>query len=97
MVRDLDLVQFAGDAQRLEVVADGLSLFGGAQLAIDTTLVSALHANGEPPPRMVSPWSRPAAEKRGRTRSLWASAHARVSWCLGWKLVGGGLERHKSS
>ena len=44
MVRNLDLVQFAGDAQRLEVVADGLPLFGGAQLAIDTTLVSALVA-----------------------------------------------------
>ena len=47
MVRDLDL-QFAGDAQRLEVVADGLPPFGGARLAFDTTLVSALHANGEP-------------------------------------------------
>ena len=42
------MVQFAGDARRLEVVVDGLPLFGGAQLAIDTTLVSALHANGEP-------------------------------------------------
>ena len=30
----------------LEVVADGLSLFGGAQLAIDTTLVSALRRDG---------------------------------------------------
>ena len=27
---------------------DGLPLFAGAQLAVDTTLVSALHANGEP-------------------------------------------------
>ena len=47
-VGDLDLVQFAGDARRLEVVADGLPLFAGAQLAVDTTLVSALHAAGEP-------------------------------------------------
>ena len=30
------------DSRRLEVVVDGLSLFGGAQLAIDTTLVSPL-------------------------------------------------------
>ena len=30
------------DARRLEVVVDGLSLFGGAQLAIDTTLVYLL-------------------------------------------------------
>ena len=31
---------------RLEVVADGLPLFGGAQIAVDTTLVSALHCDG---------------------------------------------------
>ena len=38
-VRDLDLGPFNHlDGRRLEVVADGLSLFGGAQLAIDTTL-----------------------------------------------------------
>ena len=36
MVRDMDL-------RRLEVVADGLPLFGGVQLAVDTTLVSPLH------------------------------------------------------
>ena len=34
------------DGRRLEVVAEGLSLFGGSQLALDATLVSALHANG---------------------------------------------------
>ena len=27
--------------------SDGLPLFGGVQLAVDTTMVSALHANGE--------------------------------------------------
>ena len=32
---------------RLEVVVDGLSIFWGVQLAVDTTVVSALHANGE--------------------------------------------------
>ena len=45
--RDLDLGAFNHlDGRRLEVVADGLSLFGGAQLAIDTTLVSALRRDG---------------------------------------------------
>ena len=39
---DLDAV----DGRRLEVVADGVSLWHGAQLAIDTTLVSPLHSNG---------------------------------------------------
>ena len=31
-----------------EVVVDGLPLFGGAQLAVDTTLVCALHRDGTP-------------------------------------------------
>ena len=40
MVRDMDLVPNDRiDNRRLEVAADGLPLFGGAQLAIDTTLV----------------------------------------------------------
>ena len=40
-VRDLDIATpNAADNRRLEVVADGLSLFHGAQLAIDTTMVS---------------------------------------------------------
>ena len=48
MVRDLDQAAFAGaDGRRLEVVVDGLPLFGGSQLAVDATLVSALHANGQ--------------------------------------------------
>ena len=47
MVRDMDLaVPHAHDTRRLEVVADGLPLFGGTQLAIDTTLVSTLHCDG---------------------------------------------------
>lgn len=38
------------DGRRIEVVADGLPLFHGAQLAIDTTLVSALKRDGRPRP-----------------------------------------------
>ena len=42
-VRDHDLgVVDRMDAWRLEIVADGRPLFGGAQLAIDTTLVSPI-------------------------------------------------------
>ena len=49
MVRDLDLpVPNAADGRRLEVVVDGLPLFGGSQLAIDTTLVCALRSDGTP-------------------------------------------------
>ena len=36
----------AHDARRLEIVAEGLPLYGGAQLAVDTTLVSAHHCDG---------------------------------------------------
>ena len=47
-VRDLDLevAHVSTDGRRLEVVAEGLFLFGGCQLALDATLVSALHGNG---------------------------------------------------
>ena len=42
LLRDLDLA-FVGaaeaDGRRLEIVVDGLPLFSGAQLAVDTTLV----------------------------------------------------------
>ena len=46
-VRDMDLAEYSRlDCRRLEVVADGLPLFGGVQLAIDTTMVSPLHRDG---------------------------------------------------
>ena len=49
LVRDLDLVAPNPlDSRRLEVVVDGLPLFGGCQLAVDTTLVCALHCDGSP-------------------------------------------------
>ena len=48
-VQDLDLLPVPRvDNRRLEVVADGLPLFHGAQLAIDTTLVSVVRADGVP-------------------------------------------------
>ena len=47
LLRVLDLhAPIAADGRRLEVAVDGLPLFGGAQLAVDTTLVSALHCDG---------------------------------------------------
>ena len=39
------------DQRRLEVVADGLPLFHGAQLAIDTTMVSPVRGDGRPGPQ----------------------------------------------
>ena len=59
LVRDLDLAApHVDDARRLEVVVDGLPLFGRAQLAVDTTLVRAggvlLNMTGWPPKLHVS-------------------------------------------
>ena len=40
----------ARDQREIEVVAHGLPLWGGAQLAVDTTLVSPVARNGRPQP-----------------------------------------------
>ena len=46
-VQDMDLARpDALDKRRLEVVADGLPFFQGAQLAEDTTAVSVLRRDG---------------------------------------------------
>ena len=46
-VKDLDLGAFNQlDERRIEVIVDGLSLWHGAQLAVDTTVVSPLHGDG---------------------------------------------------
>ena len=47
-LRDIDLPLPVGDARRLEILVDGLPLRGEAQLAVDTTLVCALHEDGRP-------------------------------------------------
>ena len=92
MVRDLDLLVLnATDSRRLEVVVDGLPLFGGSQLAVDTTLVCSLHSDGSP--------YRGAADTDGvvfprarRRRELrypelvgpgCQHQHIRFWWCLG--------------
>ena len=47
LVQDLDCFSQAADSRRLEVV-DGLPIFGGSQLALDTMLVCASHCDGSP-------------------------------------------------
>ena len=48
-LKDMELrVPNGEENRRFEVVADGLPLFGGVQLAIDTTLVFAVQSDGEP-------------------------------------------------
>ena len=47
MVTDMDVqLVGVGDSRRLEIVVDGLSLFNGSQLVVDTTLVSTLRRDG---------------------------------------------------
>ena len=48
LVRDLNVDPIRQDDRRVEVIANGLPLWGGAQLAVDTTLVSPLTAAGLP-------------------------------------------------
>eukprot|EP00438_Fugacium_kawagutii_P030850 Skav210411 [mRNA] locus=scaffold1416:432086:432754:- [translate_table: standard] len=48
LLRDFNLPVNRPDERRLEVLAAGLPLYHGAQLAIDTTLVSPLTAAGAP-------------------------------------------------
>ena len=48
-VREMDVLDVdSGDGRQLEVVVDGLPLHGGAQVVVDTTLVSARHCDGRP-------------------------------------------------
>ena len=51
-VRDLNLAApRPNDGVRIKVIVNGLPLFHGAQLAVDTTIVSAVKRDGTPRPR----------------------------------------------
>ena len=50
-LRHLNLPVLAGDDRRIEVLAQGLPCYGGAQLAIDATMGSPLRGDGQPRPR----------------------------------------------
>ena len=78
----LDTVQANG--RRVEVVVDGLPLFRGAQLAIDTTLVSPLQGDGQPH-KVCADVDGAASTRPGDTRSVPtpSCANATVSsWLL---------------
>ena len=92
MVRDMDLAALnPGDARRLEIVADGLPLFGCAQLAIDTTMISTLLT--------LMAWrSRlPGGGKSARIRSWSASEEGAGWWCLPANCAVAGPPRHRPS
>ena len=47
LVRELNIATSQIDGRRIEVIANGLPLWGGKQLVIDTTVVSALTGEGK--------------------------------------------------
>ena len=54
-IQDMDIAMPNNiDERRVEILVDGLQLFHGAQLAVDTTLVSVLRRNGVPRPRCAN-------------------------------------------
>ena len=48
LLRDLNVPLQRADGRRLEVIANGLPLWNGAQVAVDTTLVSPVRRDGQP-------------------------------------------------
>ena len=71
-VQDMDLARpNVLDNRRVEIVADGLPLFMGAQLAVDTTIVSVLKRDGSVrsgvPPLTAHLWRQPVGARKPRT------------------------------
>ena len=82
LVRDLNVAVSRFNDRRIEVIANGLPLWNGAQLAVDTTIVSPLTAAGEARSRRDP--ARPVALLEARRRKeatypeLLASARCRL-------------------
>ena len=80
LVRDMDVqAPLVGDSRRLEVVVDGLPVRGGAQVAVDTTSVCALHRDGAPSTwsrrqKWCGPPDRPKKKRGHVPRVFWARA-----------------------
>ena len=93
LVRDLDLLPLQrADARRLEVVADGLPLFHGAQIAVDKTLVSPLRRNGTPHSRCAREDGAALRQARRRKEQVYpelSGAHGRARLVVLASEVGG--------
>ena len=98
LVRDMDLAApDLTDSRRLEVVVDGLPLFEGCQLAVDTTLVCALHCDGSPHGAAADADEVVVAvcEETQRTHipRVGRPTFPRGWWCSRWKWVAAGQTR----
>ena len=100
LVRDLNLDPVRQDDRRIEVIANGLPLWGGAQVAVDTTLVSPLTAAGAPRrvrgQTAVQPSRQPGGPRSAPTQSS-AVPTAAGSPSLRLKLEGAGAMRPLTS
>jgi hypothetical protein len=67
LLRNLNVAGISGhDSRNLEVVANGLPLWGGAQLAVDTTLVCPVRRDGTPQPGAATTDGRQLQTARAR-------------------------------
>ena len=99
-IRDLDLGAFNPlGGRRIEVIVDGLSLWHGAQLAVDTTVVSPLHGDdGTQPPRAVWHCRQLAGRREPQTPNLQVMEGGPDwwSWRPKWEVVGPRKQRISS-
>ena len=80
-VRDMDLAAFnALDSSRLEVVADGLTLFGGAQPAMDTAAAHVMARHWKSHGAGRSAHSRNWQVTKGRARLVVLAAEVGGWW-----------------
>ena len=88
------------DNRRLEVVADGLTLWRGAQLAVDTTLVS-LCRDAQPGEEQLTTtgqhWKQLARGRKTPILNSLGKVAGRGLWCWRQKSEGGGAARQLSS
>ena len=68
-IRDFNLELDRLNDRRIEVIANGLPLWGGAQLAVNVTLVSALETNGVPLESGSSAFRPPPCPLQGSCRA----------------------------
>ena len=80
LLRDMNVGVPAADNRRLEILAQDLPCFGGAQLAVDVTLRGVLSSAGEPHPRAADIdgviLSEARRDKERRYPELWQAAGA---------------------
>ncbi len=79
LLRDMNLQGISSlDGRQIEVVANGLPLWGGAQLAVDATLVSPVRRDGRPQPHAAEADGTQLQEARRRKeRKYWELLRSR--------------------